>query len=315
MCSPTGHHLGVIIDEVVSIEEIISKLKSVGVDAKYDKIQHKLTSGKYVSYDTVVFRFGQWLPPDTSTPRPLEADARLYVGEKSMVLKVNTSLSGSHEPLKKAIALLYKARVISYLQKQTEFMLTEGNRMPADAIIAWASNEYVHDLEQLVFKCQSKGADVIIPSLSTSQEIIVLANGINAELSYPLLRDELIARGLNPSLIGPSELNDHLDAKVLIVLGGPDAYDGVGNISEFLLLPSDSDYLRSESGSYIVYQAQPLFEGQKIFVIAGNDRYYTKRAVEAFLNDFLDDLLGKRPSLKYEFDTYFGLPSMKPIVR
>jgi len=313
-CPSTGHHLGVIIEEATPIEEVISKLKSIGIDAKYEEIRHKLASGEYVTYDAVVFMFGQWLPPDP-LGKPLPADARLYIGEKSMALKVNTSISGSREPLKKALALLYKAEVISHLPNQADFLLTEGNRVPADVVRVWASEEYGHELEQLVLRCQSKGADVVLSSMTASKETIVLANIVDAELSYPLLRDVLISKGLNPHFIEPSELSDHFDAKMIIVLGGPDAYDGVGDISEFLLSSSDSNYLRSVEDSFVVYLAQPLFEGQKIFVIAGNDRYDTKRAVEVFIEDYLEDLLEKSPSLRYEFDTSYALLPKRTTVK
>ncbi len=314
-CPPTGHHLGVIISGALSPEEVLARLQLVGINARHEVIQHKLTSGEDASFETVVFEYGQWLPTNPLTGQPIRADARLYIGKKSMALKVNTSLSGSPEPLRKAIALLYKANVIDYLPKQQDFILTEGNRVPADVVIAWAKQEFGYDVKQLILKCKSSGADVLIPFLMPSKEVVVIANNVDARLSYSVLREALALKGLNHSLIKPTEFKQHLDAEILIILGGPEAYEGVGNISEFFLSPSDSEYLKRKDSSYIVYLAQPLFEGQRIFILAGNDRFDTKRAVENFIEDFLECLLEKRPSLRYEFETNHMLPPRNVIVR
>ncbi|RLG51493.1 MAG: hypothetical protein DRO00_07135 [Thermoproteota archaeon] len=315
MCPPTGSHIGVIINEALPLGEVLERLQLIGVSVKHEVVQHRLISGEYASFETVVFDLGFWLPSDPITGQALRADARLYIGNGSMALKVNTTLLGSPEPLKRALALLYNAEVISYLPKQRDFMKTEGNRVPADVVVAWAKQELGLELEQLVLKCHPSGTDLMVPSLMTSDEVVVLANGVDAGISYPILRETLVSKGLNPSLIGPDEFRQHLNAWILIVLGGPEAYEGVGNISDFLLQPSDSEYLRKERGSYLVYSAQPLFGGQKIFVLAGNDRYGTKKAVEVFIEEFLDKLLEQGPSPRYEFETTHMTFAREPVIK
>ncbi len=302
-CPPTGSHLGVIIEEALPLEEVLEKLQLIGLNARHEVIQHKLKSGEYASFETVVFEFGFWLPPDSNEVQTPRADARLYIGNKSMALKINTTLSGSPDPLKRALALLYEAGVITYFPKQRDFIKTDGNKMPADVVITWAKQELDLELDQLVLRCHPSGADLIVSSLMASNEVVVLANEIDAEISYPILREAFISAGLNPSLIGPEDLQQHIDAGIIVVLGGPEAYEGVGNISEFLLQPSDSEYLKKERDSYIVYVSQPFFEGQNIFVLAGSDRYNTKKAVEIFIEDFLKDLVEQRPFVRYGFDT------------
>ena len=306
-CPPTGHHLGVIIRGSLPVSEVITRLQGIGISAKHQVVRHSLTSGGYASFDTVVFSFGQWLPSEALAAQPIEADARLYIGKRSMALKVNTSLSGSFEPIRRALALLYKAGVIDYLPEERDYVLTEGNVIPADVVVMWARREYGYELEQLVLRCRSKGAEVMVSSTRAKEEVVVLANSVDAELSYPALRDALMEEGFNPKLVGPEEFREHMDAELIIVLGGPEAYEGVGNLSKFLLPSSDSDYLIMVEDSYVVYMAQPLFEGQLIFVLAGHDRYGTRQAVKAFIEGPLKEIRG--PVLRYEFSTTHAIPA------
>ncbi len=301
-CPPTGHHLGVILKGSMPSKEVLQKLRQIGIDARTQLIRYRLSSGNYVFFETVLFKFGDWLP-SKPTEEYVDANARLYLGERNMVLKVNTSLHRSTDPLKKAIALLYLAGVIDYFPNPSKFVLTEGNKIPADVVVEWAEMEYGYQLEQLILRCRSPGRDVISPSLSSSQDVVVVANKVDEEVSYPTLKEGLSSRGLSPTLIGPELLRKYLNAKFLIILGGPDAYDGVGNISSFFLQPHDSAYLRSMKGSYIVYMSHPTFKGQRVFVLAGNDRYGTKKAVETFVKDLLDDAVGNSPLCWYEFST------------
>jgi len=311
-CPPTGSHIGVIIDEVLDVNDILDKLSSLNVEARYESLSYQLKDGGSYTFNTVVFNLGCWFPLNPSEGGSIKADARLYVGEKSMALKVNTSISGSSEPLKRALVILLRAGIISHLPEQDEFILTEGNVVPPDVIVLWAKEEYNIELKQEVMRCKVSGAEVTVPSLESSSKVVVLANSIDAELSYPTLRDALINLGYEPMLIGPEEFQHYVDARFIFVLGGPDAYEGVGNISEFIIPLADSSYLRSVKDSYIKYLASPLFKGQKIIVLAGYDRYATKRAVKEFIELDMDKTVRDGAFLTYEFSANRGLVPDKP---
>src|SRR3989338_7523948 len=53
--------------------------------------------------------------------------------------------------------------------------------------------------------------------------------------------------------------------KVIIILGGPDAYEGVGGIVSKLLAPEEQRYIRSE-GARMTYSKRDLWrKGQQVF--------------------------------------------------
>lgn len=66
--------------------------------------------------------------------------------------------------------------------------------------------------------------------------------------------------------------------KVIIILGGPDAYEGVGGIVSKLLAQEEQRYIRSE-GARMTYSKRDLWrKGQQVFIFAGSDRNETRKA-------------------------------------
>ncbi|MEK6976781.1 MAG: hypothetical protein AABX40_00065, partial [Candidatus Hydrothermarchaeota archaeon] len=66
--------------------------------------------------------------------------------------------------------------------------------------------------------------------------------------------------------------------KVIIILGGPDAYEGVGGIVSKLLSQEEQRYIRSE-GARMTYSKRDLWrKGQQVFIFAGSNRNETRKA-------------------------------------
>lgn len=317
-CPPTGSHIGVVLREHIVAEEAVGRLRDIGVDAWESTIVHRTVDGGEVSFKTVVFRLGIWLPAGPMSPMPIEATARIYPGINYSALKTNTTLEGSAKPLECAITLLLKAGVIHLPPDPSNYMVTEGNFMPADAVIEWARMEHGVELEQMGFRCGPSHANIMVNGFEADDEIGVVANSIDRELSLPVLDGFLHERGLTYRLYTMENYTEGLSSRVLIVLGGPLAYEDVGVLSRFLLPPSISEALEADSSYRVYYNAPALFKAQAIFVIAGHDRYATKAAVEeavstGFLSMLIDSAFGGGMlwSYQYSCSCMFKPPGVK----
>ncbi len=317
-CPPTGSHIGVVLREHISVEDAVNRLRAVGVDAWESTIVHRTVDGGEVEFKTVVFRLGIWLPAGPMTPLPIEATARIYPGINYSALKTNTTLEGSEKPLECALGLLLKAGIIHLPPDPSSYMVTEGNFMPADAVIKWAKLEQGVDLEQMGFRCGPSHANIMVNGFDAKDEIGVVANSIDRGLSLPVIEEILRERGLTYRLYTMENFTEGIDSKVLIVLGGPLAYQDIGVLSRFLLPPSISGALETDSNYKVYYNPPGMFRGQVILVIAGHDRYATRSAVEdaistGFLPVLIDSALegGMIWSYQYSCSCMFKPPGVK----
>ncbi len=305
-CPPTGSHIGVVLREHIVAEEAVGRLRAIGVDAWESTIAHRTVDGREVSFKTVVFRLGIWLPAGPMSPLPIEATARIYPGTSYSALKTNTTLEGSLKPLECAVALLLKAGVIHLPPDPSTYMVTEGNFMPADAVIEWAMLEHGIELERMGFRCGPSHANIMVNGFDAEDEVSVVANSVDGMVSLPVLDEYLRGRGIDYRLYTMENYTDGLSSRVLIVLGGPLAYEDVGVLSRFLLPPDISGALEADSNYMVYYNPPSMFRGQAILVVAGHDRYLTRAAVEdaissGFLSMLIDSAVGGGMLWSYQY--------------
>ncbi len=74
------------------------------------------------------------------------------------------------------------------------------------------------------------------------------------------------------------------DVTEIVILGGPDAYEGVGQVSAKFLSQQDQQYLRSTPGASVVRKFTKTSGGstKEILIIAGNTRKETKLSSEVY---------------------------------
>ncbi len=114
------------------------------------------------------------------------------------------------------------------------------------------------------------------PPVSTPQ-VTLIANSID----YPLAKD-FIAFLQNKSMevvhVNASDFDQHNSDEFIVILGGPDAPEGVGEIVQDVLNSAEEDFVRVPGSSRMFIIKGIWAERQTIFIIAGSDRYQTKLA-------------------------------------
>ncbi len=117
---------------------------------------------------------------------------------------------------------------------------------------------------------------------------VVLANSIDLNLSHSFI-EALENKGIVVEIVSPEEFQDFVNADTIIILGGPDAPEGVGNITRTILSEREQEYLRIEGnrGMFVYDNPWELGSDKKISIIAGSDRYQTKLAADENVGRFL----------------------------
>ncbi len=107
----------------------------------------------------------------------------------------------------------------------------------------------------------------------------ILSNSIDWYLEGERFKYFLESNKIEVKRIFPNEFDSYENEHNIIILGGPDAYSGVGYIVSQVLDPDSIAYLRTD-GAYNVFSVKNIFTaGQKIFVMAGNDRDLTAQVI------------------------------------
>ncbi len=116
---------------------------------------------------------------------------------------------------------------------------------------------------------------------SAAPRIVVLANDIDFDLATDFF-GFLDNRGLEVIRATSGDFEEYKVEPFIIILGGPDAYDGVGNIVGEILSEYENDVVRKAGNRRMFVKTDPwgLRPGQRVTVLAGSDRQQTKRAHE-----------------------------------
>ncbi|KYC52402.1 MAG: molybdopterin biosynthesis-like protein MoeZ [Candidatus Methanofastidiosum methylothiophilum] len=76
----------------------------------------------------------------------------------------------------------------------------------------------------------------------------------------------------------------------IIILGGPDSEEHTGDLSKRILSETDQNALRN--GNYkLIYETSDFFRmKQKVFILAGSDREFTKEAVDQYTSQVISKI-------------------------
>jgi len=119
-------------------------------------------------------------------------------------------------------------------------------------------------------------------------EFVFVANYIDEALSLDVRR-ELASRGVVAACVPPSMFDKYRDSKFILIAGGPDAYEGTGEIVRQVLPESEQGAIRQ--GPRVVLVFGPWASGQKVIVAAGPDRNATQFALMQGLESIYNQLL------------------------
>jgi hypothetical protein len=76
----------------------------------------------------------------------------------------------------------------------------------------------------------------------------------------------------------PGNFSAYQDREFIAILGGPDAYEGIGEVVQGILTEEEQEAVREPGGRRMYVKTNVWVEGQVVFVIAGSDRFETQRA-------------------------------------
>ncbi len=118
---------------------------------------------------------------------------------------------------------------------------------------------------------------------SAKPRIVILANDIDFDLAEDFF-GFLANKGIDTIRASASDFDQYKTEMFLVVLGGPDAYDGVGEIVSDILSEEEKNAIRQKGSRKMYVKINPWNEkpGQRVTVVAGSDRDMTKRASNDF---------------------------------
>jgi len=148
-------------------------------------------------------------------------------------------------------------KVESGIETGAELELIAG----CDTFVLGTGSDYV----ELLFSCAKPYA-------------LLLANSIDANVSAAFL-EYLRSMGVAVEKVSASEFQSRKDAENIIILGGPDAPEGVGEVVREVLTEEEQSSLRIPGNRGIFIHENPWHPGAgTITVLAGSDRYETWKA-------------------------------------
>lgn len=132
---------------------------------------------------------------------------------------------------------------------------------------------------------------MITPAVSTACSpgvIIIVSNSVDIEAARELNK-ALLKQGFPCFILRPDELwkAEHYSVDAMIYLGGPKAYEGIGEIVASYLTDDEEASLMEEGAMKIFVK---LEDGKKIIILAGNTRNETREAVTYFFDKLVNVL-------------------------
>jgi len=131
---------------------------------------------------------------------------------------------------------------------------------------------------------------LIIPIVMAKSTVAVFANSIdkpNAENLFGFLKN----RGHNITYANSSNFDSYKETNFIVMLGGPDAPEGIGPIVRSLLTQEEQEHLREKTGNRKKYvRTNQWRKGQVIFILAGNNRHDTRKATEDYQTELGDEI-------------------------
>ncbi len=129
----------------------------------------------------------------------------------------------------------------------------------------------------ILFPTQTRTTQEVV--LKSNSELVVLGNSVDMGLAHDFL-EELRHLGFSVMSLHPSEFSTQRMASLILILGGPDAYEGTGGIVKSLLNSSITSAVRKEGASFLLELRDVWREGQTVLIAMGSDRNSTRDAYQ-----------------------------------
>lgn len=133
--------------------------------------------------------------------------------------------------------------------------------------------------EKNIYLFDNSGKPEVLPDAVGKPRIVVLANSIDYNLASEFF-GFLKNNGIEVINTNAQDFDRYKTERFVVILGGPDAYEGVGSIvqSPGLLTSDEQNYLRTKGNRKMFVKTNVWAQGQKVYVIAGSDRIQTQNA-------------------------------------
>lgn len=120
-------------------------------------------------------------------------------------------------------------------------------------------------------------------------KVVMLANSIDYDLAVDFT-DFLNDSGFEVVSVTAPGFDDYKSEKIIIILGGPDAPEGVGDIVQAVLTEEEANAIREPNAKKMLVKLDLWAAGQKVIVLAGSDRNQTKAAHEENRDAVLEEI-------------------------
>lgn len=126
-----------------------------------------------------------------------------------------------------------------------------------------------------------------IDPLTGKPKIVFLANSVDYALASEAIAS-LEARRMYVIRANASGFPQYQGERFIVILGGPDAYEGIGEIVSEVLGGEEISRLRVPGAKVMYVRRNVWLEAawltrQRVFVVAGSDRYGTQKALSEHL--------------------------------
>lgn len=131
-----------------------------------------------------------------------------------------------------------------------------------------------------------------LPGLEAQDDggkVVILANSVDLGLARDLV-ENLSGYGFEVIVVHPSGFKTQRMERRIIILGGPDAYEGIGGIVRSLLNSSMISKVREPGASYLLKLEDVWREGQVVLISMGSDRVMTRKAHRDGIQEVLSTL-------------------------
>ncbi len=130
----------------------------------------------------------------------------------------------------------------------------------------------------LVLAAPISGVSSVLAAEGSIGGVVVIANSYDAQAAQVIV-ESLQRIGVDVEVLSPERAGEVGD-RFPVILGGPDAYEGAGEISALVLNDSDEDWLRQMPGAILVYLG--YWGNRTAVVIAGQTRNETLLASKLY---------------------------------
>ena len=139
-----------------------------------------------------------------------------------------------------------------------------------------------------------------VPGATSQPKVALVANSIDFEMN-PDIISMIRNNNLTVDYFGMGD-RGYAAYDYIIIIGGPDSPEHTGDLSTRVLPNSEKINLRN--GDYkLMYEESDFFKmRQKVFVLAGSDRDYTKMTVDQYISQVISKILNQ-PIQKATYQT------------